>query len=408
MRKLWNYFIILSFSTAPFIFLKIDSINFTIFDVLLIMITILSLFKGFNLSGNYKYYYIASLFFLVFSWLSLYNSVDMSTAISTTLQYTFVLLVLFPTVGKVMDFELYKKVIYIMSLVWSMFSIFNLPILNDPDFLWGGGAGRFVSFFSEPGELGALTAIMAPFLIYSLSVKLNGKMTNLFAKMILLVGLVSNLSMLIASGSRSAVIALVVGCALLLILRYGISLRVIIISVVFIGLSMVIASNLDLERNALSRLTSGENISTRSSDYQLTYDMMREYLFLGTGLGASGEAIQYYGGDYRPHNMFLDILIETGVVGLISFSIILALCMFFGIRILWDVIFNKKHTNLLVAATLSAGVALLVYQQFNTVANHRGYWVIWAFCLWLYTQKDYFYIQSAKPREKRVRRRIVW
>lgn len=409
MNRLRNFLLIITFSTAPFIFLKLESINFTVFDALLIVITILLLFKGFNLSGNYKYYYITSLCFLFFSWLSIYNSADLSTAILTTLQYTFVLLILFPMVGKVLDFGLYENIIYVMSLVWSVFSIFNLPLLNDTNYLWGGGAGRFVSFFSEPGELGALTAIMTPFILYSLSVKLKRKMINLLAKVILLVGIVANLSMLIASGSRSAVIALLVGLVLLFMLRYGLSLKLIIIGATFVILSIIITANLDLERNALSRLTSGENISARTSDYQLTYDLMQEYFFMGTGLGASGTAIKYYGGDYRPHNMFLDLLIETGVIGLISISIILALCMFFGIKILWNVILNKKHANLLVAATLSAGITLFIYQQFNTVANHRGYWVIWAFCLWMSTQKEYFYLDTENNKKtKKKKIRIVW
>lgn len=410
MNRFRNFLSIVTFSTAPFIFLKIGSINLTIFDGLLFLIAALFFFKNFNLRSNFKNYYIFAFCFLFFAWLSTFNSVDQTMAISTNLQYTFIMLILFPTVGKMLDFELYKKIIISMSLVWCTFAIANLFLLKNPNYLWGGGAGRFVSFFSEPGEVGLLTAVMTPFLLYSfISVKLKQRTKTLLVKSIFLVGIPANLGMLIASGSRSGVVSLIVGLSLFLIMRYRLSIKLVITGIAFVVLSLVLMVNIDAERNALTRLTSGENTDARISDYKLTYAMLEEYLFLGTGLGASGTAIQDYNGSYRPHNIFLDLLIETGAPGLISISVILGLCLFFGIRIFWNVLFHKKNANLLVSATFSSGVILLVCQQFTTIANHRGYWLIWAFCLWMSTQKEYFYLDiNEKLKKAKIRRRIVW
>ncbi len=408
MDKLRNGLCILTLTLAPFIFLKIGAVNITIFDLMFVFVACLYVFKGFNLDGNYQIYYIAVWCFLVFSWASVYNSSDHMESIFTTTQYTFVLLFLFPTISKVLTFDLYKKIVFSMSFAWCIFSIFNMPLLRNPEYLWGGGAGRYVGFFSEPGETGLLSSMMTPFLLYGLfTLKAKNRLITFLIKVLFLCGTVSNLVVLVASGSRSAVISFIVGMFLLLIMKYGLSLKLIATSLLFVVLGIVIQSTLSFERNALSRLSTNENVGSRINDYGTVLDVLKEYFFFGTGLGDSLFAIQKFGGVYRPHNMFLDILIESGVLGFIALLIILGLCLFFGVRILWNVLLNKKKANFLVSVTFATGVILFIYQQFNTIANHRGYWLMWAFCLWMSTQSKHFYLDADKVEKKR-KIRFVW
>lgn len=319
------------------------------------------------------------------------------------------MIVLFPTVTKTLEYEFYKKIIYYMSISWSVFSLFNLPLLNNSSFLWGGGAGRFVSFYNEPGELGAVTAFMAPFILYSL---INTENKNKLILAIFTGGLIATIGMNIASGSRSGLIALILSLILLLVMRYGISLKLVLLVTLLVFLTVSVANNLGMERNALSRLSTNENVVGRTSDYSISIDLMNEYFLLGTGLGASDAAVKQYGGSNRPHNIILLFLTESGVFGLLSIVAILSLCLFYGFRILWNVLFNKRRANLLVAATFSSGFALLIYHFFNTVGNHRGYWLIWAFGLWMSTQSEHFYVEKpkmVKSKKKRGKKyKIVW
>jgi len=411
MNKLRVGLCALSLALAPFIFLKIETINITAFDVTFIFISFLFLSKGFNVKGNYKLYYIAAVCFLIFSWLSLYNSSDQTQAIFTTLQYTFILLVLFPTIGNMLTFELYKKIVFTTSFAWCLFAILNMPLLRNPEYLWGGGAGRYVGFFSEPGETGLLSSLMTPFLLYTfLTLKVKNKLMTLLLKGLFLYGIIANSVVLVASGSRSAVISFIVGLFILFIMKYGVSLKLIVTSALFVILGFFIQSSLSFERNALSRLGTNENVGSRINDYRTVLDVLKEYFIFGTGLGDSFSVIQKFGGVYRPHNMFLDILIESGVLGFISMLIILGLCLFFGVRILWSVLLKKKKANFLVSATFATGVILFIYQQFNTIGNHRGYWLMWAFCLWMSTQNKHFYldIDKVSKKKKRIRKKIVW
>lgn len=412
MNRIKILLFIVTFTAAPYVFLKIGGINFTLFDILFILLALLYVFKNYNLTGNYRYYYFFSLCFLLFSWLSIYKSLDMNEAINTTVQYSFILLLLFPTVGKILNFDLFKKTILVMSFVWGLFTIANLPLLKNPDFLWGGNGGRFISLFSEPGELGLLTAAMTPFLLYSFFYYIEKKGLKWLAlKAIISVSIIANIGALLASGSRSGLVSLIVGLALLFIMRYGISFKLITTSIIFIILSLSITSTLSAERNALTRLNTSENVDTRLGDYELTFYMLSDYFLLGTGLGTSGLAILENGGGHRPHNFFFDIMLETGAISLISIIVILGLSLFFGVKILWNVLINKKKANFLVSATFASGLIAMICQQFTTISSHRGYWLFWAFCLWMSTQSKHFYLEnniSKESRKTRKKIRIRW
>lgn len=388
----------IAFAVAPYIFLRPHAVNFTLFDFLLIIISALLIFKGYNLTGNYKGFYILVFSFLFFSSASIYNTSNQTEAIVTTLQYFFIFLILFPTIGRILNFDLYKKFIFLMVVGWCVFAIFNLSLLSNSAY---HAAGRFISLYNGPDEIGIMAALMTPLLIYALSITKGIKgLKGMSFKVLILFGTSANIAMLLASGTRSALVALFVGILLLLLLRFGVSFKLILSSVLIAVVGLGITSTLNVERNALSRLSTSENITVRIHDYIISFEAIADYFVLGAGLGTSGGIMPDYGGDFRPHNMFLNVFLETGVLGLISFIGILCLCLFFGLRLFLNVLLKNKKVNLLVAATLSSGVILLISQQFTTIAVYRGYWLFWALCLWMSTQSEHFYLDRSKKMQE--------
>jgi hypothetical protein len=146
-------------------------------------------------------------------------------------------------------------------------------------------------------------------------------------------------------------------------------MRVIVIGVVLAsGLAIYAGLVLAPELRELPVIGS---IAWRSSTWVYALPLARDYAFTGLGLGNFGRAypvyalLTYYYVTPRTRNVFADILIEQGTLGLISFVAMLSVSIVSGVRALRHAFAESK----LVEASLAAVTVMLINGLGNNPLN---------------------------------------
>ncbi|MFN4245933.1 MAG: O-antigen ligase family protein, partial [Brevinematia bacterium] len=65
----------------------------------------------------------------------------------------------------------------------------------------------------------------------------------------------------------------------------------------------------------------------RVDSYKLSFDILRKNIFFGVGLVNFKFYVPYYYGNYL-HNLYLSILVETGILGFISFMVLISFLVY--------------------------------------------------------------------------------
>ncbi|WP_309640646.1 O-antigen ligase family protein [Flavobacterium sp.] len=224
-------------------------------------------------------------------------------------------------------------------------------------------AGLIKSFFANKNLLSSILFLCFPFF-------LMGLLQSKKIKIISIIAIVSAFPMLLLLGTRAVllavvVFALVVGCSYLKI-KYNIRKRVFGIgSIVLVLLSVVIYTHFiipktqeisDSKKNTaelyFSRITSHKTLISRTKFWDNSISMWKENPVLGVGLGNWQVNFPKYGLNQfeeftitngidtlqRPHNDFLTILCENGVLGLMAY------CFIFGI-IYYQLLYLIRNTK---------------------------------------------------------------
>jgi tetratricopeptide (TPR) repeat protein len=111
--------------------------------------------------------------------------------------------------------------------------------------------------------------------------------------------------------------------------------------------------------------------AARSSTWLYALPLARDYAFTGLGLGNFGRAypiyalLTYYYVTPRTRNVFADVLIEQGMLGLISFVAMLAVAIVSGVRALRHAFAESR----LVEASLAAVTVVLINGLGNNPLN---------------------------------------
>jgi O-antigen ligase len=121
----------------------------------------------------------------------------------------------------------------------------------------------------------------------------------------------------------------------------------------------------------LGDLAAGESAAERIYLYMVAARMLARSPVTGEGTGSFPSAFKY------PHNIFLEVGAEVGIVGLLAFSTLLAVSFFYVVRALLRPGYSDAQKTTMVM--LGAGLAFwLTEAQFSgDITNNR---LIWFFC----------------------------
>jgi len=227
-----------------------------------------------------------------------------------------------------------SRVISLIILLSSLFAIVQViyggftPLFdvlhNSPPFAdWQGRPPSFLN--SGSNAFGGFMGLLIPFEIASLTLSSTYAAARFFHWIVLALGLVA----VILSGSRGATLSVAVSCALaaFLFVRQK-RLRIVAIFglIILLPVFTVVAAILSPR---LTQIDQQESVGARYLIWAEAWGMFVEHPVTGIGMGNfretyAPEEIQEDPGKVDVHNLYLQFLTETGVVGFAAFLVLVS------------------------------------------------------------------------------------
>lgn len=201
------------------------------------------------------------------------------------------------------------------------------------------------------------------------------------------------------------------GCYLGLIAGVGIFLLLINIRFILLFLAGIIALPFVAPQSIMNRLTSIGNTKDSSTSYRISIwkgaiDMLKDYWYrpIGQGTTAFNSLYPLYSysgvGAEHTHNLFLQLFIETGLLGIVSFI----LCLFKYFQYLLNGLknsINKKISVILIAFV--SGISGFIVQSLfdNTWYNNRIILIFWMFIALGVTARTFADSKNSETEDKK-------
>lgn len=178
--------------------------------------------------------------------------------------------------------------------------------------------GRLEMFGENPNMIGMKASFAAIMLFYFI---FNTK--KLWSKMLLVLPLLLIISMLIATASRGALLSIFVGLGIMVLIQRTSAIRKIVLISIGIGVSawlfnyiMTTNENFAMRMNFFLE----EGNTGRNDLWEGAYSIIMDNLIIGVGRpGALPVMQEYIGRAMDPHNVFLYVLMTTGLIGFVFF-----------------------------------------------------------------------------------------
>jgi len=227
---------------------------------------------------------------------------------------------------------------------------------------------RVVSTFENPNVLGEYLLIIIPIAIayFFESGSIKTKLSSFIAAVILVLCMVFTFSR---------------GCWIGMIVSFGILSLFYDRRYVWAGFILLLFAPLYLPESIIQRFLSVGNTTDTSTSYRVyiwfgTIDMLKDYWLTGIGLGEGAFNVIYphysYSAIVAPHshNLYLQILVENGIVGFVLFSVLMIAFYKNAIHVICRL--NRGFMKVCLLAFVSAATGYLVQGLFDNVwYNYR-------------------------------------
>lgn len=358
--------------------------------LLLVLLSILSFILKVLLEDNFKFKYTPInawvIGFILIYALSAIISMNVVTSLKISLLIISFILFYFVSVNSIENkkqLNIMIAIFVITGLVVSLYGIYQ--------YMFGGSfasssyvdkemfediSTRITGTFDNPNVMGEYLLFIIPLAITYLF-NLKGLVKKIVAFSIIVIMTIS----LALTYSR--------GCYLGLIASVGVFLLLINLKFIILFLAGILAVPFVLPSSIINRFTSIGNTGDSSTSYRISIwkgaiDMIKDYWYrpIGQGTVAFNSIYPFYSysgvGAEHTHNLFLQIIIETGILGVISFIGILfkfyqTLCH--GLKVS-----NDKEISVCMIAFISGMTGFLIQSLFdNTWYNNRIILIFWIF-----------------------------
>ena len=411
-----NYLAIVFFTPIFFaLFLKTNNafelnkiILFKILVLILLLLTVIKIIINFNknilknLFSNImlnKYLFIILLFLIVLC-LSTIFSIDPQTSFNGLytrqeglVSYLFYFLFFILLIINVKNNKQIKKIINISvfsSLVVCTYGLIQANG-NDP-FIWIESTKiRITSTLGQPNMLASYLLLVIPLNIYLL---ISNK--KLVLKIIYFIILISQLLCLFFTYSISGFVGFIFGIIIVGIfylyfnkIKFKKNIKYLTFLILFFGLLIINFQNNSVLKSKLNNLFNPKagSTSARIDFWKASSKAISKKPLLGYGLETQGDVlVEYYDKSWgihsnvntvpnRTHNLFLDILLTSGIIGLLAYLALLYLFL----KLILRNIRNNNYKKLNFAILLSI-VCYLISLMFNFsfVVGEIYFWLLFA------------------------------
>ena len=274
----------------------------------------------------------------------------------------------------------------------------NMPVKWIDTGMFANIESRAVATFENPNMLATYLILTAPF-IWTYLVR---KETSASGRIIAVLGTFSSTACMVLTWSRGGWLGMIAAAAVFLLANYKYTLKYFLV----IGLSSPIWISL-LPGNITSRFASIGNLADSSSYYRLytwkgTLRMLADHYLGGIGVGESAFSHIYpiyaYAGTAitaHSHNLFLELAVELGVMGLAVFLLLSFMIAQRGFGCIKQNSENKRAVSAVSAAIAGFSGALVHGVVDHIWYNYRVFFIFWVAAAFICACAN---VYAAKPR----------
>jgi O-antigen ligase len=239
---------------------------------------------------------------------------------------------------------------------------------------WGGGVrSSFVFGASEVNPNLFATRLLLP-LALAVGAYFASR-SGLRKTIMLCISALLTLSVLLTL-SRGAALAVLVMAAVFL-LRFGVNRRLLAVSALFAVITMTLPSEF-FKRVGEAGATGGAG---RLDIWRVGWELLKHYGIFGAGLGNfpvvysryAGYAPHFVGFNRASHNLYLEIAVEAGIIGI--------LLLMQAVRVqLWAGRNNRSRAgkpNVWLVACEAAGWSIMTSAMFGQLFWEKSFWLLW-------------------------------
>ena len=281
----------------------------------------------------------------------------------------FALAVVLPYMMTRVFFKTYKQIKVFLITILSLAAGIAI-ILIFMSFLPSYTTGRLLFFEANPIPTGTLLAVGLVIAVIGLSSNLFSK--NIHNKVICIAILPLCLFGMFLSGVRGPFVSAIVGLVFYLLILYLQQPKV-LISIVGIVLFLLVTFSIlnpyitskvpNIRAYSPEAITQGTSFKDRLDRYEAAITLFTQRRWLGGGTNSFAQRTQL---DEYPHNIFLEIVSENGLIGLLVFLGFLGSIAWAGFRYLSiHHIRFSPHERAIGMAILAVSLTLLVEKQFS-------------------------------------------
>jgi O-antigen ligase len=193
-----------------------------------------------------------------------------------------------------------------------------------------------------------------------------------YRRTLYLLSLIPLIVFIIATGSRTAFLALIIGLIIILIFSPTISkskkqLTMISFFVILVVLWFSVLQNSFIIRRILDTINDGDT-ANRDLIWSSLYNLFSDKVIFGVGKSGYIRLI----GDLSPHNVFLEVFLYTGVIGLLIF-------LTFYIRIFEKTFKSLKHFNSVLPFVFLVPITGILFT--GQLFDQKVLWFIFAYLI---------------------------
>jgi len=210
----------------------------------------------------------------------------------------------------------------------------------------GGAISRFASFFASPQPMSLATSTVTLPLIWMLLSKKTGRM---FFPVV--VAVIINLTVMVASTQRTALFSLVGAVGLMLLFYRG---RGTVIALSAIGALIVLSPVITflVDASFLKERLSSVDASNRTWIWKPAFEAALESPFFGHGNGAATVYAQLHFGK-KFHQAYLAVFYDYGAVGILVFAAMIILGCWFAFRLARSPVDEQKALGVFLLASIA-------------------------------------------------------
>jgi len=367
--------------------LSIFKLPTTVLELMIVILFLVWLLK--NISGNikaikkkiidFKYLTMAMVLFLIAATASMLLSPDLRTGAGLWKAYFIEPVIFLIVFVNVIDFKKLKNIFFSLGFSAGVVSLIGIyqKISGDliPNPFWAAATSRRVTGpYPYPN---ALALYLAPIIVLLLGLMpiifKNFKKISIKKYLLILVAIISSFSLYFTKSKGGLAGALAGAIFYAVFYRHYKKYFVILIAlVIIISFGYIYIFNIDFNIEGMATVPGGGSVSTRINMWSETWAMIKTRPILGAGLSGYQTAVApFHSRDYieiylYPHNIILNFWTETGLLGLISFILILVWFYVSGSQMLslrrgFAVDKDKKLKSIYVFSLLGSMSALLIH-----------------------------------------------